>query len=205
MPETEEERNIEPGELIYTTPACPLWRRGIPLGLALFFLFGGIAVVVDTVFSDNNWKEGLEQIFVLGIGSLLGTWASTHIIMNSHFRIYTNGLSFPAEHIHPFSACNNFDTRERKDFHFKGMRFISWADIIYFDERENEQFHSTSVYLNRENPRAPPELLSPFVFVVYRHRNNEKEAESRKALISALKEHGIPGPGDSSEGETSDD
>ena len=196
MGETEVREEQGKGELLYTSPECPLWRKRLAQVVFLFIYFCGLGVVLLLVTYFPARPEGSWIIIFFGIFVTIGFSAILALILtqemvDSHFQIYSNGLSFPVHHQHPFSDCTVFNNTPRTSGPHIGMSMVCWEDIKYFKLQGRWKCISIMLYLKQADQVQLPLKGSQFS-VIYRHPYNEKGLESKDALITALKEHGIP-------------
>jgi len=175
----------EPGELVYTSPECPRKRRIMGIVVASFFYLLGLAMVLLGIFGPDirfRFVCLLSAPFIVIVYGFPFTARSMYI----HFKIYTNGVSFPSDHLNPLSRCDNITNRKPLFGPFKGMKILSWDKIACFEKLESKGWIEVVLHLNLWHSPRNRVSLQRYLFI-----NEKPEKEASDRLISSLKEHDI--------------
>jgi len=177
---------MEKGELIYSSPNCPLRKR--IMVSALYFLFLllisglGVWIVIYSLLNFADPKGGVAfGLLFITIGLAVSSSVATSE-MYPHFRIYTDGITPVIRHLYPFSNCERIEIMIGP----KNTRFYRWDQIACFERPlYKKEKYSITVHLNIFNSLG--NRVSSERYIYYTNDGKEAILTLRKALL----EHGI--------------
>ena len=175
---SEEEKDTEPGELIYTSPECPPERRRKAHSIFGVFVAGGALSLILALLAEGDSNLQAALITAGWVLPILAPGIST-LPLYPHLKVYSNGLSFRVHHWNPFSDCASLRWKPTTQGPLAGRSILAWKDMVCFERYEPKKMIGVIVHTRLDGKDIP------WYYIHYR----ENGAVGR--VVEALEEHGV--------------
>jgi hypothetical protein len=202
--EDNQNKNLDKGKLIYSSPHCSTIRRGCVILVYTSMIGSGISMLLFGIF----FRPELH-IILLFIAILITLIFAAFLVSKSdlwpHFKIYENGISQLMLHYwHPFKKCDELEPTLGSFPNYLGeidTIFVPWKNIAcyekqYWEDKDPKKkglLHYVMIYL-KNNKKLPYSKGSPVQYIYSNFFTDKGKLlwhGAMKQLVNNLKKNNI--------------